>query len=71
MYNPNRSNYKLTVINNKTGEVKMYLNAKDVQKEYRISHSTLYRCLAGIKSKRYDNDYKFIRCRVKVNECSN
>ncbi len=66
MFNPNRSNYKLMVIHNKTGEVRKFLNARDLMNEYNITHSTLYRCLSGVKSKKFDEEYKFIRCRVKV-----
>jgi PII-like signaling protein len=54
------------VLNNKTGKSKMYLNSKAVMKEYGISHATLFRCLGGYKSRKYDKDFKFIRIGIPV-----
>jgi len=54
------------IINKKTGDRKMYLNAKDLCDEYDVKHSTLYRILSGKPSRKYDKDFLFIRCRLPV-----
>ena len=68
MFHPNRSTYKYMVVNKTTGDVKKYLNAREVVDEYRISRATLYRCMDDIPSLKYDKQYKFIRCFIKVND---
>jgi hypothetical protein len=65
-WHPNRTNYKFMIVNKKTGERKMYLNAKDLCDEYNINQSTLYRILSGKPSRKYDKDFLFIRCRILV-----
>jgi hypothetical protein len=56
------------VLNNKTGKSKMYLNSKAIIDEYNISHATLFRCLGGYKSRKYDKDFKFIRIGIPVDQ---
>jgi len=54
------------IVNKKTGERKMYLNAKDLCDEFNVKASTLYRILSGKPSRKYDKDFLFIRCRILV-----
>ena len=65
-WHPNRANFKFMIVNKKTGNRKMYLNAKDLCDEYDVRPSTLYRILSGKPSRKYDKDYLFIRCRLPV-----
>lgn len=54
------------IVDKKTGDRKMYLNAKDLCDEYGVTPSTLYRILSGKPSRKYDKKYLFIRCRLPV-----
>ena len=65
-WHPNRTNYKFMIINKKTGDRKMYLNARELCDEYDVRASTLYRILSGKPSRKYDKDFLFIRCRILV-----
>jgi len=68
MWHANRKTFKFMVLNNKTGVTKKYLNSKAVMEEYGISHATLFRCLGGYKSRKYDKDFKFIRTSIPVDQ---
>ena len=68
MWHPNSKTFKFLVLNNKTGKSKMYLNSKAIIDEYNISHATLFRCLGGYKSRKYDKDFKFIRTSIPVDQ---
>ena len=66
MFHPNASTYKISVTDLKTGDMNPYLNAKRVMNEYSVTHSTLYRALAGKKCKSIDSKYKFERVKIEV-----
>ena len=65
-WHPNKTNYKFMIVNKKSGERNMYLNAKDLCDEFSVKPSTLYRILSGKPSRKYDDIYLFIRCRIAV-----
>jgi len=68
MWHANRKTFKFMVLNNQTGKTKMYLNTKAIIEEYGISHATLFRCLGGYKSRKYDKEFKFIRIALPVDQ---